>query len=332
MALNRFLPDEALVWKEWRNNRPVFFIFLGLVTLGSSIQLARQVASWELYGSMPLPNSFNMGFFFDVASALVTVFVAAIMVGREREQNTLNLLLAMPYSRRRIIYNKFVAGLAQLPLILGLNALIMSTVLSTVPDIGLSLGAVWAWALQCTLILGFIFAFSMLVATISGTIIGAWLLSSILLLFPYGFTILLGANIPPLWNSPDIIRWLDITALLTPLLYFSSGVQNIYPISQPLVYCLYLALTYISYIITQYAFIRNPVENNGAVLMFEQLEGFFKVGVTVCFSLLAGVLMHEFVYRLRAEGLFFRFAVYLLAGAGSWFLATHIIRLRKQAG
>ncbi len=68
------------------------------------------------------------------------------------------------------------------------------------------------------------------------------------------------------------------------------------------------------------------MENNGEVLMFSRIEGFFKLGVAVCFALLIGPMV---MYRWD-PGISTAVIVYLLVGGLFWLAVNGIINWRKK--
>lgn len=350
MALNKFLPNRALVWKEWRSSRAFIGIFLGYVTFVSSIKFINEILDYlnllrqgvfnETQGVTYLMHqtgdmlSFREpGYAF--GAILFTIALAAIMMGLERDQNTFNLLLSMPFSRREIIYNKFIVGLGQLLAVFGLNALIMTVIVWANPDIPFTFGAaeIWAWAWRNMLVLSFVFTFTMLISSLSGTTLGNMLLALIFLFFPFGIFALIAINAqywikfitPRFWYGVDQAL-MKAGMLLTVPGYIMDDTINQYNLW--LIYGLLIILAGGFYLLTQHLFARNPLENNGEVLMFEQLEGFFKTGVAVCFALLGGpLLMHLLDISHQAIAI----VSYFCVGGTFWILVNKLIKWRKAA-
>lgn len=46
MALNKFLPNKTLVWKEWRNNWVLISLFGGFITYMSSFKLIKEILDY----------------------------------------------------------------------------------------------------------------------------------------------------------------------------------------------------------------------------------------------------------------------------------------------
>lgn len=342
MGLSKFLPNRTLLWKEWFNNWVFFSTFLVAITLASSIALLNEILTYldllerginpEIYNSYTVANLLSFSDeLFGFISVLFTIILAAVLMGHERDQNTFSLLLSMPYSRRDLIYNKFVLGWGQILTIFVLNALVMTVLVQVYSSIPFpfDVTVIWAWALRYIIVLSFVFAFTMFISSISGTTLGNGVLSLIFLFFPMGFLALIALNLD-YW---DLLSGLnifytskEIGFLLTVPTYIMDNSVLWYRNPLP-IYGVLLILTGILYQLTQYLFARNRLENNGEVLMFEQLEGFFKLGVAVCFALLGGPLVVHTFSRPTLPS--FVSISYLLVGAIFWFLVGRIIKWRK---
>ncbi len=345
MGLSKFLPNKTLIWKEWLNNWAFFSIFLGLVTFATSVTLFNEITTYldELERGIITGDYFNSYAIYRILSfsdallgfisVLLTIILAALMVGHERDHNTFNLLLAMPYSRRDLIYNKFVLGLGQVLTIFVFNALVMTVLVwaySSIP-FPFDATAIWAWALRSIVVLSFIFAFTMFISSISGTTLGNGILSLIFLFFPMGFPALIAVHLD-YWTAQSAWNLIydskEIGFLLTVPTYIMDNIVLGHA-NLPLIYGVLVLLTGILYQLTKYLFARNRLENNGEVLMFEQLEGFFKLGVAVCFALLGGPLVIN-IFRMQATPSFVLISNVLM-GVIFWFLVNWIIKWRKVA-
>jgi ABC-2 type transport system permease protein len=347
MGWNKLLPNKTLLWKESKNSWVMAAAFFGYITFGASFKLIKEILTyldWQRINNHQMADTFYG--MYDIArllsfneasagfgSVLITIMLAATMLGRERDLNSFNFLLAMPYSRREIIYNKFMYGWTQIAAIFGLNALIMTLLLWTVPGIEFPFHAadIWAWALRNILVLGFVFSFTMAISSISGTTFGNGLLAMIFLYFPLGLSLLIMFNLD-YWNimfRHALFLNTDIVLLLTVPTYIMQDdvllEQNL-----PLVYGVLLVLTGGLYQLTQYLFNKNHLEKNGEVLVFEQFEWFFKLGTALCFTLLGGPLaMRLFFPHSGHTGAAPGVIIYLLLAVSFWFAVHYLIKWRK---
>lgn len=339
MSLTKLAPNKTLVWKELKNSMALIIgLWLGITFVSSFMLINGQV--YEVLTILQF-NTWGVGLY----STLGVIALAALMMGQERDHNTFNLLLAMPYSRQDIIYNKFIVGMGQILMIFTINALIMTVFVLANPSIeyigevielqsfGIGVAEIWVWALHNILVLGFVFAFTMLISTVSGTTLGNGLLSLIFLFFPTGILSLLWMNADLWYGSISFYnRVLEAAGLLTvPLLIMDGGYisylgQEIYTNLKLLYWISISVLIGCMYKLTQYLFSKNQLENNGEVLMFNQLEGFFKFGVTACFTLLGGAIIIV-LFNLQHQPI--GFISYLLAGYISWVMINKVIKWQK---
>lgn len=336
MSLTALWPNRTLLWKEWMNTSAITLFFAGFITYISSYRLFSEImlfrdkfepAGVKAYHFATADLVWFGRPFEAILSVLFVVALAAVMVGREREHRTFDLLLAMPYSRRDVIYNKFLFGFGLLAAVFVLNALIMTVLVAANADIvPFGPAHVWEWASRNVLILGFVFAFTMFISSLSGTTLGNVLLALIFLFFPAGIAALFIANaeflhltgnslaLDPIWETG-----LRLTVPVYILDYWGDVLLY--------VYALVLPATLALYVLTQYLFARNQMENNGEVLMFGRIERFFKLGVAACFSLLIGPLL---VYRWD-PGIIATAVLYVLVGVAFWVLTGAIITWRRKA-
>jgi len=362
MNLKRFCPNRTLLWKDWKNSWLLFALFFGFVTYSLPITLLNLITTYlAVLHRMPaeyhwqfLPTEVQPGYFLTVytrlmsgdpwvgiVAVLFTVALAATAMGQERERETFGLLLAMPYSRQDILHSKAVTGLAQLLIIFVLNALLMSILVFVNPGIPLpfSLTDIWAWALHSFLVLTYIFCFTLVIAAISGTTLGNGILAIIFLFFPVGLLILIETNLnlwlAPMDMNPAWLAWWNLRNILSdiaimlsvPLWLIDFRALNAFA-GVNVLYGALAALSVGAYALSLFIFSRNPLENNGEILVFEQLEGFFKLGVAVCFALTCGPLFTSLLAIRHPEPVALIIS-YLLAGGITWFLTGRLLEWRR---
>jgi len=274
---------------------------------------------------------------------LMVVGIAAVTMGNERDKNTFNLMLAMPYTRQQIINSKFVTGIAAIGAIFTANALFITLLMQAFsrrvarPDygFGFTVSELWMWALINIIVLAYIFTFTLLISTLSGTMLGNGILSIIFLAFPMGFTGLILMNIDYWFVETGYTGytiwtwWVELVAQITVPAYLLFPIEE-YPtfakFNTPLVYVIIMLSVGVLYGLTVWLFNKNSMEHNGEVLMFSQLEGIFKLGVTVCFGLLGGAINGNLFYNYSAV---FTILGYLLAGGLAYWAVDRLIERRK---
>jgi hypothetical protein len=248
----------------------------------------------------------------------------------------------MPYSRRDILFNKVVVGLGQILIIVGVNAFLMTLLVWVNPGVPFPFGTpdIWGWALHSFLVLTFVFCFTVLIATVSGTTLGNGVLAMIFLFFPAGLYALLEINAyywislhswdyahPPYWIWPSLFS--DI-ALLATVPVWIIDFNALAKYNPAYLYGALVVLSAGAYALARFLFTKNPLENNGEVLVFERLEGIFKVGVVVCFALLGGPLLTALA-GIHNPGALVLSLCYLLAGGVTWFLTNRLLEWRRAA-
>lgn len=353
MNLKRFWPNKTLAWKDWKNSGLLFALFFGFVAYVTTFALQNAITTYLRRGETLPEGHYWHGFqaFADrvwsadalvgIGLVLFTVALAAMTVGQERDRETLGPLLAMPYSRRDILFSKVVVGLGQILIIVGVNALLMTLLVWVNPDVPFPFGTldIWGWALHSFLVLTFVFCFTVLIATVSGTTLGNGILALIFLFFPTGLYLLLEINAyywfvslreyahPPYWIWPNLFS--DIALLATvPVWIIDFNALGKY--NPAYLYGALVVLSTGAYALARFLFAKNPLENNGEVLVFERLEGIFKVGVVVCFALLGGPLLTALA-GIHAPGALVLSLCYLLAGGVTWFLTNRLLEWRRAA-
>jgi len=361
MPLNRFWPHKTLLWKDWQISWPIFVPFFLFITYATTLSLMFAIANYIAKGGPDFSGRWPefFGFANRLLSAepwvgipllLFTIALAAVSLGQERERETLGLLLAMPYSRQDILFSKVVMGLGQILLTLVVNALLMTLIIWANAGIFFPFGLpeIWGWAVHSFLVLGFIFCFTLLIAAVSGTTLGNGILALIFLWFPVGFFLLLYFSFY-LWAD---FLWADFPQGYLSLFLLTDFLRNLAQLKTvPLwlldfalidniaagifgrfaAFYLYAALVFFSagaYFLAQFLFSKNPLEKDGEVLIFERLEGIFKLGVVVCFTLLGGPML-TFLIAGGEIGTVILIPSYLIAGGGTWFLINRLLLWRR---
>lgn len=339
MRLTTLWPNRILIWKDWKNIWVLATLFFGFLTYVSSYTLWNEIMFYKeqlqyaVFGMYETSSLLQFQSASWVLTILFTVGLAALLIGLERDQKTYDVLLAMPFTRAAVFHNKFILGLGILLAVFVFNALVMTLLVAAHPDVSFpfSTADIWGWALRYLVVVSFVFSFTMLISTVSGTALGNGVLGLIFLFFPVGFTGLIAMNLDywQLYNvrplSDALLEWgalLTVPVYLSPFNLLDDGGYSL-----PLVYGLIIAAALGSYLLAQHLFARNQMEYNGEVLMFRKLEGFFKLGVAVCFALLAGPFFTAWAEQNLLAGVI----SYAVVGVIFWFVVTGIINWRKRA-
>lgn len=89
-----------------------------------------------------------------------------------------------------------------------------------------------------------------------------------------------------------------------------------------------LIFTIIAITLSMLLFDRNKMERNGEILMFGNVEGFFKFGVAFCTMLLAGIIFGELFFAKSIIGIVIG---YILGAGIGWFIPSFLINRTKAA-
>ncbi len=351
MPLNKYWPHKTLLWKDWKISWSIFVPFFLFVTYATTFSLLFTItdyiaSGWPGFigpwpGFLHFENRLVSEPWVGIPLLLFTIALATVSLGQERDRETLGLLLAMPYSRQDILFSKVVVGLVQILITLAANALLMTLIVWANAGIPFPFGTpdIWGWALRSFLVLTFIFCFTVLIATVSGTAWGSGILAMIFLFFPAGLYLLLETNFNfwiswhyPWFYAHSYWMWRNIFSDIALLATVPAWIMDFSMFGKYNPVYLYGALVVLSagaYALARFLFTKNPLENNGEVLVFERLEGIFKLGVVVCFALLGGPLLTALA-GIHNPGPLVLSLCYLLAGCVTWFLTNHLLKWRRS--
>ena len=194
-----------------------------------------------------------------------------------------------------------------------------------------SAGQVIRWILSFTYyqlpILGFTLIFGML----TGNTISHIILTTIFLAFPMGFTTLVFWNFGMAGFSSvnNIMFESDILFKImkfTPMGAFDSEIWADYTI--------YIIASIIMIIIAKILFNKNKIERSGETLEFENTEGFFKFGVSVCTALLMGMVLAlifgDFISLSRSATILVMILGYIVGGILGYLAANLSIKAGRS--
>ena len=256
----------------------------------------------------------------------VPIAVATLLFGEEKRRKTFEVLSTMPFTRFEIFFNKVIIAFVNVFVPFLINALIMIVALGFSKGLRefYSTGLVMYWLGTNSFRLFVMLSFSLLFATLTGTSISQAVLTLIFFIFPIGFTLLLGMNMSAWGYDVYVIdEFLDkfgsytIPAVLDRIEYIPIAYHVIWGI--------------IMLIGAKLLFDRNKLERSGETLEFESIETFFKVGVAVCTSLLAGVLFKGFGEGIMySSGNTYTILGYIIGIALGWLAASYSIKLNRS--
>lgn len=256
---------------------------------------------------------------------LIPIALAAILFGEEKRRKTFEVLATMPFTRWEIFSNKLLVAITNiiLPILINATIMIIALGISTELRYYYSINLVILWLLGNIFRLFVVLGFSFLFATLTGTTIAQVVLTGIFIIFPLGFSWLIGANMS-VWgyNFAAVGEFVDnLVDYTIPALVFELEYVPI---------AFHLISGIVMFILSKVLFDRNRIERSGETLEFESLENFFKVGVTICVSLLSGVIFNWIGDITVLSDSFWIIIGYVVGLFLGWLIATYSIRLNRS--
>ncbi|WP_077368519.1 ABC transporter permease subunit [Anaerosalibacter sp. Marseille-P3206] len=272
--------------------------------------------------------------FYPIIVIVVPVVVAAILFGEEKRRKTFEVLSTMPFTRYEIFFSKLLVALVAIVFPFLLNGLIMllALVLNSNLRIFYSAIQVLTWIIKFIYYQLPFLSFAFLFGTLAGTTIAQFILTAIFLVFPMGFTYLLFSNIScwlrsGFWRLSGFSDIWDKVAEYSFFEVFNSSYRG----SKHYIY--YITLSIVLFIISKILFDKNKIERSGETLEFENIETFFKVGVTVCTALLMGLIsvwiFEDLTYHVYAYKSIFLVLGYIVGGLLGWYLSKLSIKFNR---
>lgn len=344
---SKILPfNSILLKKDWKLTRWVsivvavvlfFTMTLGVINTYSNYQhLLKESRKYpERYAEFnryeykrTVKDSLEQGFkgligLEPVIIVLIPMTVAALLFGEEKRCKTFEVLSTMPFTRWEIFFNKVIIAFVNVLLPFIINALIMLIALGFSKGLRefYTAGMVMGWFGANIFRLFVVLSFSLLFAGLTGTTIAQMVLTGIFFIFPIGFSALVEWNMS-VWGYDAIVIDVFLDKLwryITPVVL--EGIDNI-----PVIYHVVMGVVMLT--AAKLLFDRNRLERSGETLEFESMETFFKVGVTVCTSLLMGLIFPDFSWGVIPEKILV-IAGYIAGMFIGWYAASFSINRNK---
>ena len=300
MTLRTLLPlNRALLWKDWKNSMSMVFTYLGLIAVTHPVvmlQALNKASKYSEGGILPHISHlidrlhFRGDFYFNVTMVMAVVLLGSLLVGEERKRNTYNLLLAMPFSRRQVLFNKYVVGVVSVVGVFLVNGLFLAAIVASSAELGgfFSFQAIFRWMFLQMVVMVAILSFTFVFASLTGTTAASMVLTAIFLVFPAGFVDLVALNLGLRigWN-----------AFGAPAREFSQHISLfLYSMDMNMTLRAWPWLVIASVLMLLVAlkiFEVNPMEKNGEALVIEAVKPLFRIGIPLCFTLLFGGLFRH---------------------------------------
>jgi len=260
----------------------------------------------DLFG----PSAFSL---FVIAAILI---IAGMLIGLERNTRRHDFNLSLPFSRKEIFLTKATLGVGMITLLfwlnIGLTLIIIqfSEFSQTLSHLNVLEMMIVPWMSLLA-----IYMFTLFMGTISGEMISQIVLSIIFLIFPYGFTMLIGiaftvhmGNMGRFWIGMDEF----ILAFTIPFHLF-----NVYHVIDhiSIVYiAVSLAVFVLSLVVGTFLYEKGKSEKNGEFLLFQSLEPIFLIGIVACFGMLGGTIFTFFIWHSAGAILIYWFGALVVGG------------------
>ncbi|HEX3010557.1 MAG TPA: ABC transporter permease subunit [Syntrophomonadaceae bacterium] len=269
----------GLLWKEWRQHRYLFILFLLLVL--QPLGLPIFIQAFGLLSNMSVA-AFNpwvwaiTNFIQDGGSSMgiAVVLLAAYMVAGERGKS-FNFLVSSPVSRRQILMAKWVTGSFIILISMILLLVYMSTIYSLYPT-DIAINQILAWAGRTTAALLCLFSLALLSASLCTGILYSAVLTifflallvmvNIIIMFPATKYALLSSH-----QITQITHWFSYFNLVNIIINELGNGESI-SLSLVLIIPMLLMASILFLLLAVRAFENNPLERSGEVL----LTGSFK--------------------------------------------------------
>lgn len=303
--------NKALFYREWKNMMSLSLLFLiqtyllVMMPFINTVQNVQEAISQGVAYNSSYVHFFGDFFINGPSQALALgsmILIGTFAIGIDIMGRKYDSLNSMPFKREEIIKTKWIIAALTAIIPMVLSFIVMRIVYSGNKDIlkGYFDGTmIFQWFLISTLTYLFVVTFIMLIQSLSGKNILGGIVGSIFLILPMGLTILfdgvfsvlsLNPNILSQENYHSIREKLEVIGVNGSLGLYNLELSDNYALS---IYekCAVLAVAIIILVaLLIYSFKKIPLERNGYVVIFKPLEMIFKMGVSVCFGILGGLI------------------------------------------
>lgn len=342
---SRKLPfNKNLLQKDWKLVQWIFYSFLGLMIMAVPYYIGQTVASFVADSQSQLNTIYRLRGLFRIenqavfiAMGVFPVILSTLLIGEEKRKKTLEIMVAGPYTRFEIFFNKIVLGMfiITVPIIISGFILMVMRMFSPLLSSLYTNGDILMWIITYCLIGVSVFSFSTFIGLIMGSSIGQFICTYIFIFFPvafYGlflasynrFYIFFNSNHAPYDNA--INRAADKFSNITPMFFFYKGA--LVTINEQIIHSIQLILISIAiFIISLVLFDLSKMEKNSELLTFESTEGFFRLGILICSILLGGAVIGGIIDR----GISGMLIGYLVGGYTGYKVPKYLIQKNRAA-
>ncbi|WP_411953926.1 ABC transporter permease subunit [Alkalibacillus sp. S2W] len=287
---------KALWMKEWKHNVlisvSVLIVFLLSYFLNAvmSLDTWRNMAEenptfWEQNKANEINGLFSPDVFGVIAIGLV-ILLAGFLIGLEKSTKRHDFSMALPFSRQQMFATKYVFGMLSIVLSFTISFLLAVLVISQSEFSSLLSNVdLWEVFIMPLAVYAFIFAFSMMIGSITGEIKSQIALTFIFLFLPQGLLVLISHLI---YVHGGEFNGSQVEAVVTDLfwfMYLSPYMYDHLTVWTPIVALI------IASVAGLFSFIKAPSEYTGDFITYRSLHPIFLVGIPLCSVLLGGMLV-----------------------------------------
>ncbi|MFA9557481.1 ABC transporter permease subunit [Evansella sp. AB-rgal1] len=290
---------KGLWYQNYKQTKMVVWMLLVLFMIHLPFQAIMTLESWrtrqtQLRLQFPIQpfefyiyeiyNLFFQGMFAFIVM-FVIIFLACLLIGVERNTRRMDFSFSLPFARKDIFLAKWLYGACIITVFHSVNFFVAYFIFMQ-SEFGSELANFTLLELFVGPLLGFlfIFSFALLIGTFTGEMISQIALTFIFGIFPLGLYFLVAALIDVHGGHyPSQPDWVEnITIFYHVFSHINTSfVDLLYPIIGII---LFAGIGVVLYEL-------NKVEHNGEFLIFKGLHPLFLVGITLCFSLLGGIIV-----------------------------------------
>ncbi|MBU5437799.1 ABC-2 transporter permease [Tissierella sp. MSJ-40] len=268
----------------------------------------------------------HMGRGSSLAQMIIIPLVLSILLFSEEKRNrTFEALSSMPFTKYEIFFNKLVLCFITIVIANLINIIFLFIVKGINKELGMlySMKDIIFWSIRYVYIVLAFLSFFTLLSTITGTTASFVVISIIFLVFPISFPLLLKLNLGIWGVNSSILMEIEKIG-------FRYNMFSIFDVNR-LTLSIFIPLTIVFFIISIILFYKNKTERSGETLEFEKLEEFFTVGVTICTSLLFGLLSSDFSIGFGIDKFYLAIG-YIVGGVLGYLAAYFSIKLNRVKG
>lgn len=240
-----------------------------------------------------------------VVLAGTLIIIGTFAVGIDIMGRRYDSLNAMPFRREEVIFTKWIIAALTVIIPMILTFVVISFIYTGNKDIlkvYMDFNMIFQWVLINSLALLFIVTFIMLIQSLSGKNIIGGVVGSIFLVLPMGLSMLITGFLRVLAWNPNIISEdqyynmmmkIESIAVKTSLGFYNIDLEDNYRSGVYEKSAILAVAVIILVALLIFSFKKIPLERNGYIVIFKPLEMIFKVGVSVCFGLLGGLISSQ---------------------------------------